>query len=587
LKNTSHGYEDSRRVALRLMVCAPSSDNVEVSTPTAIVPPTLAPQERAEANFAANCEAFKHHQPLPLDRLTPLPDGLQWVLARDGSITALNADGTWWAGCSLPWRAARSMFKTLKLESLFGCFLSPGWAAQLRLCLDLIEPRQALVAACPSVAELVVMLHCESFAEDIAAGRLWFAAGEDWPAQIETIFDTHPGLIVPSQFIRAMSQHKDKIEAMIPPAQKALAEINIRRNAKMAEASSLCRGTSGWKPLPLCIVCPSQFSLWQDAGPALAELLGQLTPDETSTISCLDPDRPTSASTLALAKVAAECDALLISDVGRGDLAGIVSTDVAWITWVTRGTIPDANAAGPRDRVLLADRSWQRVAIDSGWAKERTAIAEWPTAPMQSAVAANPPYLAVIVDTLPGQAPKAVSDFSSQAVFWEHIRRELLNDPFAVGDDAEVFLDRLIRELEIAAEALDRRVFINELIIPAYQQGLAMHLVRGGVPIKIFGRGWDAVSARPESAILENAWAGPLRSAAELRAAVAGAVGLVHVWPSRTAHPIDRYGKPVLGSCRSATAFVREANRVLGAGIPASPAASPLCLRNMLKQPQA
>jgi hypothetical protein len=542
----------------------------------------LVPQERAVANFAANCYAIRQNQPSLPEHFAPLPEGLQWVLARDGSLTALNADGTWWAECSLPWRAARSMFKSLKLDSLFGCFLSPAWAAQLRLCLDLIEPRQAIVAVCPGVEELVVMLHCESFAEDIAAGRMWFAAGENWPTQIEAIFDTHPGLIVPSQFIRAMSQHKDKIEAMIPPGQKALTDINTRRAAAIVDLRA-DRSTSG----RLCVVCPSQFSLWQDAGPALAELIGALAPADAAAVTCLDPDRPTSASTLALAKATANCDALLIPDAGRGDLPGVVSTDVEWITWVTRGSIPDANAAGPRDRVLLADRSWQRLAMDAGWAKERTAIAEWPIAPMESTPAANSPHLALIADTLPAQAPNAVSDFSSQAVFWEHSRRELLNDPFAVGDDAELFLNRLIRELEIAAEALDRRVFINELIIPAYQQGLAMHLVRGGIPVRIFGRGWDTVSAKPESAILENAWAGPLRSSADVRVAVAGAAGLVHAWPSRSAHPIHRYGKPVLGPCLSAAAFVREASQVLRGGPPTSPPASPLCLRDMLKQPQA
>ena len=159
------------------MVSAPSSDNGDVSAPVAIPSSTLAPQERAAANFAANRVALERNQPTLLEQLSAPPDGLQWVLARDGSLTALHADGSWWAGCSLPWRAARSMFKSLKLESLFGCFLAPAWAAQLRLCLDMIEPRQALLAACPNNEELAVMLHCESFAEDIAVGRLMVLPG--------------------------------------------------------------------------------------------------------------------------------------------------------------------------------------------------------------------------------------------------------------------------------------------------------------------------------------------------------------------------------------------------------------------------
>jgi hypothetical protein len=560
--------------------CGPS-DNGDVPAP--IATPLSAhstPAQRATDNFTANCDAMKRHQPSLLAELPPLPGGLEWVLARDGSLTALGGDGAWWAGCSLPWRAARSMFKSLSLESLFGCFLAPGWAAQLRLGLDLIEPRQGLLAACPDIDGLVVMLHCESFAEDIAAGRLWFAAGQQWPRQIESIFDAQPGLVVPTQFVRAMSPHKDKLEAMISPAQKAFADINARRSAEVGKLRET-RSSSG----RLCVVCPSQFTLWQDAGPALAEAIAQLTPTESAKIARLDPDCPITASTLALAQATADCDAVLIPDAGRGDLPGVVSDDRAWITWVTAGNIPDAKSAGPRDRLLLADRSWQRRAIDAGWAAERTEIAEWPLVPASSASPANPPHLALIANTAPASPPKSVSEYSSQAILWEHIRRELLNDPFAVGDDAELFLNRLMRELEIAPEGLDRRVFIAELVLPAYQHGLAMHLVRGDIPVKIFGKGWDAISAKPECAMLENAWAGAPGNAGELRAAVASAAGLVHTWPTQTAHPIHRYGKPVLGPSLSATAFLRDASRLFRGGTPPTPPASPFRLSEILKMP--
>ncbi|HEX4125544.1 MAG TPA: hypothetical protein VHY37_12510 [Tepidisphaeraceae bacterium] len=560
-----------------------------MSASTAIAPPTHAPAERAAANFAANCDAIKRNQPSLPAALPALPGGLEWILARDGSLTALEADGAWWAGCSLPWRAARTMFKSLDLQSLMGCFLSPGWAAQLRLCLDLIEPRQAIAAACPDVEHLAVMLHCEGFAEDIAAGRLWFAAGPEWPRQIEELFDSQPGLVVPTQFLRAMSRDKETLDAMIPPAQKAFAEINGRRGAAvekiMASASSRRSESefSGSKPPPLCIVCPSQFSLWQEAGSALAEGIDRLAPTGTAAITRLDSDRPTSASPLALAMAMENCDALLIPDAGRGDLPGIVAEDAAWITWVTRGGIPDAKSAGPRDRLLLADRSWLRSAIAAGWPAERTAIAEWPMVPAAPASPAQPAHLAIIADTRPAKPPRAVSDFSSQGILWEHIRAELLNDPFAVGDDVELFLNRLMRELEIAPEALDRRVFIGDLILPAYQHGLAKRLVGGGIPIRIFGKGWDTVVARPDCAALEAAWAGPLRSNAELRSAAASAIGLVHAWPSRSAHPIQRYGKPILGPSLSATAFLRDAARLLRGGIEGQSPSAPLRISQIVR----
>ena len=279
---------------------------------------------------------------------------------------------------------------------------------------------------------------------------------------------------------------------------------------------------------------------------------------------------------------------MLIPDAGRGDLPGIVANDVAWIAWVTRGVIPDAVFGGPRDRLLLAERSWQRLAIAAGWPRSTRRLPSGPWLQPCRCRRQVHHILALIADTLPAQAPKSVSDYSSQATLYRSTSAtNTLNDPFAVGDDAELFLNRLLRELEIAAESLDRRVFIAELILPAYQQGLAMHLVRGGIPVKIFGNGWDAVAARPECAILEKAWAGPLHSTAELRAAVSAAAGLVHTWPSRSTHPIHRYGKPLLIHSLSEVAFIRDANRILRGGNPTAPVAtSPLKLSDLIEKQQ-
>src|SRR5437879_5066281 len=114
----------------------------------------------ARRNFQANLLALQGRQPeLAAAVVGDLPEA-EWVLARDGSLTA-RVEGAWWSGCSLPRRAALSLLEKMDLKAMVTCFLSPTHAGQVRVTLDRLSEAQALIAAVPDVADLRLMFCSE------------------------------------------------------------------------------------------------------------------------------------------------------------------------------------------------------------------------------------------------------------------------------------------------------------------------------------------------------------------------------------------------------------------------------------------
>src|SRR6202035_5470454 len=108
-----------------------------------------------------------------------VPAGVDWVYARDGSLTARDSTG-WVSGCSLPLRAAQAMLQQLTVTGVVACFLSPVHGAQVRAALDKLDASQAVIALMPEMRDLRIALGCFDFSDDIQRHRLWFAWGENW-----------------------------------------------------------------------------------------------------------------------------------------------------------------------------------------------------------------------------------------------------------------------------------------------------------------------------------------------------------------------------------------------------------------------
>src|SRR5205823_15018631 len=139
----------------------------------------------------------------------------------DRSLTLGEAaSGKWLTGCSVPRRAAMEIFRKLNIAGGVACFLSPEHAAQIHAALDRLTPEQAIIAIVPDSETQHTILHCENFTPDFQAHRLWLVTGSNWPDDLKQLLSDHPGLPIPSQFIRLPHIGTDVLESQIAAAQR-------------------------------------------------------------------------------------------------------------------------------------------------------------------------------------------------------------------------------------------------------------------------------------------------------------------------------------------------------------------------------
>jgi hypothetical protein len=308
----------------------------------------------------------------------------------------------------------------------------------------------------------------------------------------------------------------------------------------------------------VCVVSPSRFRLWDNAGATLEETLAAADVE----LARFDPDVPTSASPLALAETLSTCDAICAANTGRADLPPVAPTALPWVTWVTNGRIPGSPANFPHDRLVLADGSWRSAAHAAGWSPNQISVATWPAMSFsQDPKADSPsdPHLALLCDTLRMNPPGEDMDLSSHVLLWEAITEELRQNPLAAAGDANAYLSSRMKRLDVLDDGFDRSAFLGRLIFPAFQQGLARMLASAGLPLRLYGQGWSEV---PD---LKPFAAGAITSAGSFRAAIATAAAVVHVWPLPFPHPIDAVPKPVVRPACTREAFLRSAGAALRA----------------------
>lgn len=534
-----------------------------------------AAERDAARHWAANLRALANTQPRLASGITSVPAGVEWVYARDGSLTGRDAGG-WVSDCSLPLRAATAMLQQLTVTGVVACFLSPVHGAQLRAALDKLDASQAIIALTPDRRELRIALGCFDFSEDIQRHRLWFAWGLDWETELTSLLADHPGLPTPSDFIRTPPVPDDVASRLIPAAERIISKA-LSDRTRQAQSLATPRPKRSSPARRLGVVAGSRFRLWNNPGTALARVFADTT--APSDWKRLDSDDPACASGLALALLASECDALVTCDLSRSCLSALIPASLPVITWLTTPAVPPFPAEASDDALLLADSAWLPAARAAGWPESRIAIAGWP--PTWELPAFAPPGgLALIADTRALDTPTAELELSSHHLLWESIREELAHDPFQLTADIDAYLATRRAKLGISEAGFNRPFFVDRLLLPAYQQGLARKLRAAGLPLRVFGGAWDEL---PD---FRDAWGGPVRSAQDLEAAVASASVLVYAWPTEHAHEIETLGKPVLRrNARRYDAVLREARSVIGSS--QSPADGPVLSEAMIRKMQS
>ncbi len=504
---------------------------------------------RATANRAANATAMKS-----VGLAIPVTTAIDrtWTTARDGSTTTRGTDGRWWAGCSVPLLAGRSLLESLEPgAAATTCLLHPEHAGIVRAARENLAPAAVLVVVHPDPAVIDHILHEHDFSADLRAHRTLFFHGDDWAGALGRHFDRHPGLATPSRFVRTKLTADGTVNGLIAVAQAVFTAVATERTA-MLEQSRLARPAI--QPGRVLVVGRSAFQLWR---PSVDDLSADL-PAAGLTPVRFDTDQVLNGSPVALATAAAGCDAVFAADVFRADARGVVDERTAWVTWVTRPVVPAFDTAGPRDRLLLADPAWSPVAEKSGWPSGRVGVLSHPVS------APPPPHpqkprLGILADLLPIQPPEAVQTFSSHRLLWEAIEAELLENPLVVNNDIAGYLTDRAGRMNLDPAELDRGAFCDGLIVPAYQRGLATLLVRSGLPVALYGSGWI-----DDPALIDYA-AGELRSAEDLPDAVARCRALVHAVPMAGAHPIDALGRAVVRP-NPGEPFLRTAKRAMAEG---------------------
>jgi len=175
---------------------------------------STAAEREAETNWNNNLAALRVNQPAAAEILDPVEVDIRWIFARDGSLTAMDHDGKWWGGCSVPLLAGESILKTLETAPTGSCLLAPAhaglvWAARQRM-----GSWPVLFVVQPDLQIARMILSCHDFSDQISRHRLWLVCGEDWPQQLRQLLDDHPGLghadaVYPNQMDERRSGYPD------------------------------------------------------------------------------------------------------------------------------------------------------------------------------------------------------------------------------------------------------------------------------------------------------------------------------------------------------------------------------------------
>jgi hypothetical protein len=177
----------------------------------------------------------------------------------------------------------------------------------------------------------------------------------------------------------------------------------------------------------------------------------------------------------------------------------LLPRDLPWATWVTTPRVPAYAAAGPNDRLVVADPAWRaRRPRPAGRPTASTSAGgrrcgRTPPRSTRTSRRRAEPHVALIVDTVPLDPPERLDEFSSHRLLWGAIRQELHDDPCAVGTDTSAYLRSRQRRFDLQGASLDRPLFLNHLIAPAVAQGVARRLISDGAPLRLHGVGWDSL----------------------------------------------------------------------------------------------
>ena len=433
------------------------------------------------------------------------------------------------------------MARKLEVSAAVACLIAPTHPAQVAAVLDRLRPEQALIVALPGESDVAVFRACRDFSDAESAGRLFFAGGANWAGEVEAVYDKHPGLPVPGEFIRLAATDAARFDALRPAAEGAFNRLT-RRSIDALEAAR-----RGWCPTGggrFLLIATDRFALWDDDGNLLRRLFAG------ADVATLDPFDPRTSAPLAVASAAAGCDAAVSAGLFRAGLRAALPDGMPLMAW-TGGRVPAFEKEFPADRLIVAGDRLRATALKLGWPGDRVTVAARPVESRPPAK--GPPTLAIIAD-LPDSLdpPAAVREYSSHRLLWEFIAKELASDPAAVGAGVAGYLQTRLTRFGLKAAEVNIGLFRDSLILPACRMAVARRLRGGGVALRVYGAGW---------ADFGECWGGPVASRGDFEAAAGASAGLVQV---DEAESVAFAGRPTIHALgRPVERVAREAHDLL------------------------
>ncbi len=485
----------------------------------------------AAQNFESNKAAIESVWPRTILSVPETLPELEWLYARDGSLSGKHIDGQWIGQVSVPAKAARKMLGQVIVSGSSAVLLAPTHAQQIRTVLDRMSVQQVLMVIIPGEYIAGTILSCADFSAEIRARRLWLACGPDWLEEITAILESQDGIAPASMMIRVPGLNAGAVERVLKPCEALLIRNTRTHSTQLGLVYS--KPQSPKKPPKKVCVVSGPFKLWDDASHQLENAIASA--DVEAVI--VDSSIPTQSSALKVARSADGCDAILTANVSRTDLPMVAPHNVPWITWVTNNRIPRHDPAATSDRLIVSEPTQVRLAIEAGWKESSILVGQEPIRTKTTSRNALP---AIFADLEPIVMPRSIEEMSSQRLVWERIEHDVGRNPLCIGASPVEYIYRVAEQIGLARNGMPIDTIRSELLVPQFMRSLAKCLKAANVKFKIYGRGWDAI---PEVA---TCWAGPIIDGDSLAKALTATSAILDVWPGDATHPARRSGRTMI-----------------------------------------
>ncbi|UCG15838.1 MAG: hypothetical protein JSV19_11140 [Phycisphaerales bacterium] len=493
--------------------------------------------------FARNLAALRRLQPALATRLqsTAIPGHAERVTGRDGTPNYLirGDDGRreWFGGSSMPTISAPAMVEQANTPK--GNVLLPAVATGLeaKLLVEKVAAHCAVFVYEHNLAALRMALTLQDVSEPVAAGRLVLLGGDEVEAALVAFFREHVGYEFPSRILPPTGFLPDRVGAVKAAVESAGRTIAARQIVAVDEVAAELRSRQSFALAP----SPRVVVLSVDPRPDTLEFAGRIerTLDSLGwpAASCL-PQSPQRCHTLARLSAIRDhrADLLLTVNSCGGRIEPFISGRQPIASWYgpTGQVPPGLGDDGPHHGLHLAATPAQRDQLVAGGVpEERAAVLEVGADALSfSVLDADRPEVRLhkcdvaVLGDVPDARPQASVSAESHIRLFKAILRSAPawaenytpQQADAILARAERQCDRPLKEERIRAGFL---AMIRRTIAPAVISRMAVErLVKAGISIRVWGRGWQASGVRPP--VLQ----GPVPSA-ETRNGIYNAAGVV------------------------------------------------------------